>query len=212
MVLWLERFGVFNLRRQDPMTSGVLTVLISGSRSSGWVAHSFARERTDQEDPRTAAQEIQHDSARTRVSPQTLYPIKIEFHFFCGNTTSLYIDLKEMFICTKISNANAIKFVLLTFLTFNRCSPWNRGILPQRWSIFGFSVNSCEYHNLLHCWFFVSSTNARRGGVCVSENYDKPVINLFGYRSKANVYLQISVTLRRGFILFYTGMLCTVWH
>lgn len=159
----------------------------------------------------SAFKEIRHDSARTRVSPQTLYPIKIEFHFFCGNTTSLYIDLKEMFICTKIRNANAIKFVLLTFLTFNRCSPWNRGILPQRWGIFGFSVNSCEYHNL-HCWFFVSSTNARRGGVCVSENYDKPVINLFGYRSKANVYLQISVTLRRGFILFYTGMLCTVWH
>ena len=43
-------------------------------------------------------------------------------------------------------------------------------------------------------------------GLCVSENYDKPFINLFRYRSKANVYLQISVTLRRGFILFYTGM------
>lgn len=39
------------------MTSGVLTVLISGSRSSGRVAHSFARERTDQEDPATAAQD-----------------------------------------------------------------------------------------------------------------------------------------------------------
>lgn len=139
-----KRFSVFNLRSQEPMTS-VFTVLISGSRSSGWVAHSFARERTDQEDPRTALKilssaftEIQHDSARIWLSPQTLYPIKVQFHFPCGNTTNLYIDLKEMFIYIKISNANVIKFVLLTFLMFNRFSWWNRDILAQRWSIFGF--------------------------------------------------------------------------
>ena len=52
-----KRFSVFNLRSLEPMTSGVLTVLISGSRSSGRVAHSFARERTDQEDPTTTAQD-----------------------------------------------------------------------------------------------------------------------------------------------------------
>ena len=139
-----KRFSVFNLRSQEPMTS-VLTVLISGSRSSGWVAHSCARERTDQEDPRTALKiltsaftEIQHDSARIWLSPQTLYPIKVQFHFPCGNTTNLYIDLNEMFIYTKISNANVIKFVLLTFLMFNRFWWWNRDILAQRWSIFVF--------------------------------------------------------------------------
>ena len=50
-----KRFSVFNLRSQEPMTSGVLVVLISGSWSRGWVAHSFARERADQENLRTAA-------------------------------------------------------------------------------------------------------------------------------------------------------------